>query len=603
VNGISEVFQPVLTTVLTTFLVFAPMFFMPGVFGKYIIPIPLGISLALFVSLAEVMVALPAHLVPGMERRSVSATGRSWFRVLSKRYHGFVIQFLRFRYALLGLFILALIGSLMYAGSSIKFILFPGGAAQQFYTLVELPVGTPLHTTADKVKQIEDLIAALPDDELASFVTRIGTNVFNNTESEHSAGINVTLTPYTERSRTAEEIVEDLRRQTDQLEGFEEIMFSIVTGGPPVGKPISLQIIGSDNTLRTSLTDSVVAFLGSIEGVKDINRNDQGGKDQVEIMINYDLLSRRGLTVADVATNVRLAFDGQIVTTVRYGDQDVAFRVIMQSEARQRLSYLEEVLIPNRQNRLIPLREVARLSPGPGQTDVRHFDGERAVTVEADVVQELVTPQEVAVALFDHFDVDRDWPGMQLNTGGEIIETAESMAGLFRTMIIAIVGVFFLLVLLFNSLTQPFLVMAAIPFGLTGVIVAFGLHGEPFSFVAIMGIIGLSGVVVNDSLVLVNHINDLKRARANENIRELIAEGTADRLRAIILTTLTTGVALLPLAYGIGGTALFMGPMALALGWGLIFATPLTLMLVPSFYMIGDDIGNLKSRIGDRFRR
>ncbi|UCD38152.1 MAG: efflux RND transporter permease subunit [Fidelibacterota bacterium] len=596
VNGIHEVFRPVVTTVLTTFLVFAPMFFMPGLFGKYIVPIPLAISLALFISLAEAAVALPAHLVTGMRRRPIETTGRNWFRVLSRRYQKIVLRLLTLRYILLPVFILALIGSLWYAGNFMKFIMFPAGAAQQFYALIELPIGTPLRTTSEKVREIEEIIAELPDDELASFVTRIGTNFFENTERENSASMMVTLTPFTERARSAEEIVEALRQKTDQLAGFTEIVYSIETGGPPVGKPISLRIIGSDDDLRAALTDSVVAFLAITEGVKDINRDDKGGKDQVEIIIDYDQLSRVGLTVAEVAQNVRLAYDGEIVTSVRYGDEDVAFRVIMEERARRQLSYLDEILIPNRQGRLIPLKEVAVLKSAPGKTDLRHFDGERTVTVEADVDQEVVTPLEVTRALFDHFNVDRDWPGMQLITGGEIIETQESMAGLFRTLLIAVIGVFFLLILLFNSLTQPILVMMAIPFGITGVIIAFALHGEPFSFVAMMGIIGLSGVVVNDSLVLVNHVNDLKREKRDANIREIIAEGTADRLRAIIITTLTTVAALLPLAYGIGGTALFMAPMALALGWGLVFATPLTLVLVPCLYMIGQDIHGVFKR-------
>ncbi len=288
--------------------------------------------------------------------------------------------------------------------------------------------------------------------------------------------------------------------------------------------------------------------------------------------------------------NVRLAFDGEVVTAVRYGDEDVAFRVIVEERARQRISYLTEILIPNRQGRLIPLRDVATFIPGPGNSDFRHYDGERTVTIEADVDQEVTTPVAVNEAVFAHFDVDRNWPGIQLAVGGEVFETEKSMAGLFRTMIIAVLGVFFLLILLFNSLTQPFLVMLAIPFGITGVIIAYALHGEPFSFMGIMGIIGLSGVVVNDSLVLVNHINDLRREHRNMDIRDIIAQGTADRLRAIIMTTLTTVAALLPLAYGIGGEALFMAPMALSLGWGLIFATPLTLVLLPCLYMIGQDI-------------
>jgi len=284
------------------------------------------------------------------------------------------------------------------------------------------------------------------------------------------------------------------------------------------------------------------------------------------------------------------------VTSVRYGDEEVDFRVILQEKARRKLGYLNELLIPNRQGRLIPLKEAAWLKTGPGPSDYRHYNGERTITIEADILKDTTTPLEVTNAVFDHFDVDRDWPGMQLVLGGEVFETEESMAGLFRTLIIAIIGVYFLLVLLFNSLTQPFLVMVAIPFGIIGVVVAFAFHGEPFSFVAIMGIIGLSGVVVNDSLVLVNHINDLKRQKLGESIRKLVAEGTANRLRAIILTTLTTVAALLPLAYGLGGTATFMAPMALALGWGLVFATPLTLVLVPCLYMIGQDIHKIFRR-------
>jgi multidrug efflux pump subunit AcrB len=278
----------------------------------------------------------------------------------------------------------------------------------------------------------------------------------------------------------------------------------------------------------------------------------------------------------------------------------VAFRVIVEEKSRKRLSYLDEILIPNREGRLIPLKDVATMRPGPGKSDFRHYDGERTVTIEADVDQDLVTPVEVNNAVFDHFDVDRNWLGMQLGTGGEVFETEKSMAGLFRTMMIALLGVFFLLVLLFNSLTQPFLVMMAIPFGISGVIIAFAFHGEPFSFMGVLGIIGLTGVVVNDSLVLVSHINDLKKQRRGDDIRDIVSQGAADRLRAIIMTTLTTVVALLPLAYGIGGNALFIAPMALALGWGLVFATPLTIVLLPCLYLMGQDLYSLSRRLKKR---
>lgn len=590
VEGINEVFKPVVTTVLTTFLVFAPMFFLPGLFGKYLVVIPLAITLALFISLAEVMIILPAHLIPGMKGESGKTVGRKWFTGLRDHYRGIVYHLLRFRYAIIPLFIAAMFGAFWYAGSRVDFILFPAEMADSFTIIVELPTGTPLQTTSEKVKEIEELVAALPDEELSSFNTWIGINILINAESENYAGLGVNLTPFAERARRAGEIVEDLRRQTDQLEGFSAILYSIESGGPPVGKPISLRITGSDDAMRTRLSDEVEAFIGSIDGVKDISRDDKRGKDQVEIRIDYDNLSRLGLTVADVAQNVRIAYDGQVVTSVRYGEEDVDFRVMIQERARRRISDLNALLIPNRQNRLIPLGDVATLRSGPGHSDYRHYDGERTVTVEADVDQDVVIPTEVITAVFNHFDLDRDWTGMQLGIGGEGFEAQESMAALGRTLLIAVLGIYFLLVLLFNSLTQPFLVMMAIPFGAAGVAVAFAFHGEPFSFVAIMGIIGLCGVVVNDSLVLCNHVNDLKRKRRGENILDIVADGTADRLRAIILTTITTVAALLPLAYGLGGTAPFFAPMALALGWGLVFATPLTLILIPCLYMIGQDV-------------
>ncbi|UCG62022.1 MAG: efflux RND transporter permease subunit [Candidatus Zixiibacteriota bacterium] len=602
VEGIREVFRPVVTTVLTTFLVFAPMFFMPGLFGKYIIPIPLAISVALFISLGEAMVALPAHLVPGLRRQGLKSAGNGWFKTVRMNFQSAMTKVLRFRYLLVPVFVIALAGSVWYAGNYIKFVLFPSDQADTFYMLIELPTGTTLEATSDKVREIEAIVADLPPEELASFNTRIGTNyseIFVMAESENYAALRVRLTPYSERSRNANQIVEDLRRKTDQVEGIDEIVYGTESGGPPVGKPVNIRLVGSDDALRQKLTDSVEAFLASMSGVKDISRDDKPGKDQVEIQINYDRLSRLGLTVADVAQNVRIAYDGEVVTSVRYGDEEVDFRIMMEERARRRLDYLTELTIPNRQGRLIPLSEIARLDLGPGPSDYRHYDGERTVTIEADVDVDVITPLEVTDAVFEQFDVDRDWPGMQIGIGGEAFETEESMAGLFRTFLIAVIAIYFLLVILFNSFTQPFLVMVAIPFGITGVIVAFGLHGEPFSFLAILGIIGLSGVVVNDSLVMVSHINDLKQQRKDVSIRDIVAEGTADRLRAVILTTLTTVVALLPLAYGIGGTAVFMAPMALSLGWGLFFATPLTLILVPCLYVIGQDVGGLFKR-GDK---
>lgn len=601
VEGIREVFWPVLVTVLTTFLAFAPMFFMTGNFGKFITVIPLTIGLALFISLTEAIVALPAHLLPGLRtKRKTKKRSRLWFEYLRDRYRGILCRVLRLRGIVILIFVVVLSAVGFVGSKHIKFILFPSKMATDFYIFAQMPIGSSLEATSDKVREIEELLLTLPDDELESFVTRIGENPRLNAESEHYAALSVSLTPYATRERTADEIVEALRKQTDAIEGFESISYMIESGGPPVGRPISIQIVGAYDELRKEAADSLVAFLQSIEGVKDVQRDDRLGKDQVEIKVDYDKLARLGLTVADVAQNVRIAYDGEIATSVRYGDEDVDFRVVLEEQYRRQLGYIRELPVPNRVGRLIQLGTVADLMTGPGPADYRHYKGERTTTVEADVDQSIITAVEVSDMVYAHFDPEETWPGIRFVKGGEIMETEESMTSLYATFAIAVVAIYFLLVLLFNSFSQPFTVIIAIPFGMVGVIVAFLIHGEPMSFVGMLGAIGLAGVVVNDSLVLVSHINDLRQKNPEEKVINLVGLGTSNRLRAVILTTLTTVAGLLPLAYGIGGSDPFMAATALALGYGLLFATPLTLLLVPCLYLVQYDIKRALAKI---FRR
>lgn len=607
VEGITEVYKPVLTTVLTTLVAFAPMFFMSGIMGKVVYVIPLTITLALCLALAESTVALPAHLIWGVNGRRKSGAvkvERQWFDHVRNFYRRTNIHAFKMRYLVILFSVASLAAGLWYARNYMDFILFPKSAADVFYIRIELPRGSSLQATDDKAKEIEALIEALPDGEVDSYVTRIGNQgIYVAGENESWAIISVYLTPFATRERVADEIVDDLREKTEALEGFERVFYVIDAGGPPVGQPITLRVIGDDDALRTALADSVVAYLNSLPGVEDIDRNDKPGKDQIEVDLDYEKLSRLGLTVADVARNVRIAFDGEIVTSVRYGDEDVEFRVILENGIRRDPKKLRGLLIPNDRNRLIPLGEVARFRTGPGASTFYHFDNKRAIMVTADVDKSVTTPLQAVSAVEKRFDLAKDWPGMRFESGGEAQETEESMASLLTAFVSAAIAIYFILVVLFNSGIQPILVMSAIPFGILGVIVAFALHREPLGFTATMGLIGLAGVVVNDSLVLVNHINRLRRERPEDDVLVLVADAAAERLRAILLTTFTTVAGLLPLAYGIGGSDPFIAPMALAMGFGLLFATPVTLALVPSLYLVSDDINRASRWMGRKFAR
>ena len=593
VDGITEVFWPVLTTIVTTFIAFAPMLFMTGILGKFVFVIPLVMSAALFISLFEAVVALPAHLTMGIRDRGRVAAkqARGWFLACRTLYQRSMRGVIAFRYLVIIIAIGALSMSLWYAVNFMDFVLFPTSSADTFYILVELPTGSSLRKTAEKVEDIERLITALPDGELQSFVTRVGTQGdFSPGENENWAIISVSLTPFDKRSRVADEVVEELRSKTDKIDGFARIVYYVDAGGPPVGRPITFRVVGNNDDMRAALADSIEAFFVALAGVKDVDRNDKAGKDQVAIRIDYSKLSRVGLTVADIAQNVRFAYDGEVVTDVRYGDEDVDFRVQLEERARANPRFLRELLIPNQRGRMIRLSEVAWLESGPGPSNYYHFDGDRAVTITADVVKGSTTPVKATLAALAHFDLENDWPGMRFVVGGEAEETEKSMASLVRAFLIAAIGIYFVLILLFNSPTQPFLVMVAIPFGVMGVIIAFALHGQDIGFLAMMGVVGLSGVVVNDSLVLVNHINVLRRKQPEIPLKVAVSQGAADRLRPVLLTTVTTVVGVLPLAYGIGGSDPFIAPMTLALGYGILFASPLTLGLVPCLYVIGEDV-------------
>ncbi len=604
VDGLQEVFFPVLTTVLTTFLAFAPMFFMTGMLGKFVYVIPLTVSLALFFSLLESTFALPSHLVRGMEKKKAAkgaerAAVRKWFDVLRRGYRKFALLYLRARYLLLLLFVVAFALTILFAVNNLKFILFPSKNAEEFYALLELEPGSTLEVSAEKVAEVERVLWDLPEGELDSFITRVGISVLQGDlmAGENYAMVMIKLTPYSKRARDVDQIIEEIRDKVTAIPGMAKVNFVVEAGGPPVGKAISIRAIGNDNAVRAKLADAVVEKLGGIRGVKDIDRDDKEGKEQIEIKVNYDQLARLGLTVADIAQNVRTAFDGETVTSFRDGDEDVDFRVVFLKSARQDLSYIYNLAIPNDRGRLIKLRDVARLETGPGPSAFRHFDGDRTTTIEADLDQDLNTSIDATNELLSFFpDIDKRFPDMQLRAGGEAEESSESIANLMATFLIAFIGIYFLLVLLFDSFTQPLLVAIVIPFGMIGVVFALHFHGESMSFLGMMGVIGMIGVAVNDSLVLVSHFNNLRAAKPKAPIRELVAEGVSDRLRAVLLTTITTVMGMMPLAYGIGGTDLYMRPMALTLGYGIFAATPMTLILVPCLFMVFDDIRRIFKR-------
>jgi multidrug efflux pump subunit AcrB len=476
-------------------------------------------------------------------------------------------------------------------------VLFPTQSADTIFVLAELPSGSSLEATEDRVSQLEKILQGMPEREIDSYVSRIGSHgEWNLGENENWGFVGVYLPPFAPRERDADQIVEALRERMRQVPGIDSLRFVVDNGGPPVGRPITLRVIGSDDAMRDRLAGVILERLAALPGVKDLDRDDKTGKDQIKIDLDYVRLADAGLTVADVARNVRLAFDGEIVTSVRYGEEDVDFRVILEESARRTEDTLRDLVIPNNAGRFIRLGEVARFSTEPGPSNVYHFDNERTITITGDVDNTLTTSLQATEAALAGLDLGRDWPGLRVRVGGEAEETGASMDSLVLAFAAAAVGIYLLLLLLFNSMVQPLLVMLSIPFGLAGVIAAFALHQQALGFVAMLGVVGLTGIVVNDSLILVNRVNRMRDEHPDQPLSWVITEAAKIRLRPILLTSVTTVAGLLPMAYGLGGSDPFAAPMALAMGYGILFATPLTLILLPCLLQVQGDIAGLFRR-------
>ncbi len=306
-------------------------------------------------------------------------------------------------------------------------------------------------------------------------------------------------------------------------------------------------------------------------------------------------LAQFGLDVKTVAATVRTAFAGTNATSVQDPESKLEYRVEIDDRYKNSEEFLMDLLIPNSRGNLVRLREIARLEKTKGMSSIRHYDGERSIAVTADINTAETTSlkaNEEAILKLQH--IPSKYPGTYLRFDGEYSQTNRALLDLALVFLGALVMIYLVVLVLFRSVGQPLIVMSVLPFGLIGVIIGFVLHGKSFDFMAMIGMIGLSGVVINDSIIMVDFINKVIR-RKGETVSKIeeIIEGAGQRLRPIILTTVTTVVGLMPSVYGFGGDVDSFQSTVMAMAYGLLFATTLTLIFVPSLYMISLDIRGL----------
>lgn len=599
IDGTAEVAVPVISTVLTTVVAFIPLLFMSGIIGKYIQAIPFVVIIALCASLFEALIILPCHLADFVKYspKGEEKEKNPWILKLQAKYQRTLKWVLHHRYKTAAGFLLTFIAAIFLYLFGLRFVLFPEGMIEEFFVRVKAPVGTSLDEMERRMGTIEGIIKGLPPKELDNFLTQIGLTREalddpNADRGSHIGQFHIFLTPETTKGRRkADEIIKDLRGQAEKYQSlFTEISFEKVRSGPPVGEPVSIRLRGEEFDVLEKASEAVQKKLSEISGVKDIRDDYEIGKTELRIHVDEQKATSAYLTVSDIATGVRNAIEGGVATKIRKTDEEIEVIVRYPEENRTSRSIFQQIEIPNSLGNLIPLVKVAEFKGATGVHAIKHYDRKRMINVTADVDEKKVTPIEVEkkISAFYSDDLSKKFPDVTLSFGGEQEETKKSMRDFSRAILLAAFLIFIILSANFNSILRPLIVMTAIPFGLIGVIFAFILHGQPLSFMALLGVIGLSGVVVNDSIVLVDFIHSLRKQ--GKDRYESIIQAGGIRLRPVILTTVTTVAGLLPVAYGIGGSDPFLKPMALAIGWGISFATVLTLILVPCLYAISDDV-------------
>jgi len=604
-QGVQEVAAPIAATVTTTIVAFLPIFALGGMLGLFVKMIPIIVMGTLLGSLLESFFILPSHLAaPGRKPSAWKERGAlidPLFKPARNIYRRFLGWCLEHRYWVVLIGVLLLGGVSYLAAEHMRFVLFPDEGAEEFYIHVETRVGDSLAATEARVDELEKIVASLPAQELLSyesFVGRDSSGVGDDMVGDNLAMVYVRLTPYGgPRQRRATDVIQALRAKTAKLEGFANISYELDSGGPPVGRAVELNLIGDDAQAQRQAVEEVLAFLRRLPGVLDPVSDLKYAQDEEVLHIDYAELAKLGLTAADVAATVRMAFEGDVVSTVRFQQEEVDIRVRLSQSSRSRLATLLDLIVRNHEGKLIPLRRFVRLERRPAVQAIRHFQGQRVITLTADVDNQVTTAGEIKDKVLARFsDLTRRYPGVRLQVTGEAEESSAVMRDMVRAGILAVLAIYFILVLLFNSLVQPLIILVAIPFGVIGVILAFWVHGLTLGFMALIGMLGMSGVVVNDSLIILSFINHLARERNEcENTSQAtILDAAQTRLRPVILTTLTTAVALLPTAYGLGGADPFIQPMVLAMLWGIVFATVLTLLWVPTIYSLGQ---NFKRRL------
>ena len=622
IEGAQEIATPVVFAVLTTVAAFMPLMFVAGVFGQFFRMIPLIVIPCLLFSLIESLNILPAHLSHRDERRpgvwgrfqGHFANGLQWF--IHSVYRPNLEVMLRWRYATAAAGLGALIVTVgMVLGGWTNFLFFPAVEADFMSASITMPQGTPPDATSDAVRRLEDgarrvrreLLDETGMDHFRHVYTSIGDQPMASrrgpmrspisASSGHLGEVTIELAPTETRAFSSEELGNRWREAAGPIP--EAVAVAYNASAMSAGEDINIQLAGPDIVTLRAAADEVKAELRSFAGVYDISDSFLAGKP--EIQLNIDPAAETlGLKLEDLGRQVRQAFYGEEAQRIQRGRDDIRVMVRYPASDRRSLGDLENMRIRTPNGAEVPFSQVATVAPGRGFATIERVDRSRSVNVIAAVDDSSTSSDDVVTALETRIlpTVMARYPGVYYSFEGMQAEQRDATSGLRTGFFIALFTIFALLAIPLKSYVQPLIIMSAIPFGLVGAVWGHMLLGYDVSLMSMFGLVALSGVVVNDSLIMVVFIN--KRREEHVELEAAVREAGVQRFRPILLTSLTTFFGLAPLMLERSMQAVFMIPMAVSLAFGVLFATVITLVLVPTAYLILDDTGRGLRRLFGR---
>ncbi|MGM0451322.1 MAG: efflux RND transporter permease subunit, partial [Pseudomonadota bacterium] len=591
IQGAKDIAGPVTFSILTNIVAFLPLLFIPGVMGSFWWPMGMVVIVVLAISLFEALFILPAHL--GHSGKGTVTVYGHWLhgvqRVFSRGFEGMVNRVyrplldlsLRFRYVTLSAAVAVMMVVGAYAISDhMGMIMMPEVPADEIEASVELPVGTTTRRAGDIAMKITESTQRLFDEHnLDEHAEGIKTNV----RGERKIDVEIVLKPEDERGMTVQEVVDLWRSEIGDFQGIDQISFEAEQGPGSWRDDIAVDLSHSDTDVLERASDTFKERMKEFNATRDVSDSHASGKPQLDLTLN-DQGRALGLSPSDVGDQVRDAFFGSEALRQLRGTNENEVRVRLPEEQRQDLRYLQEFVIQTPDGGEVPLLDVADSSMGEAFRSLDRRDGRRVITVGMDVepksdisrvlgsIESEILPQLRA-----------DFPGITWTFEGSQADLRESTSTLYGAFLLAMGVIYALLAVAFRSYVQPIIVMLAIPFGAVGAIIGHMILGMDISLVSMMGIVALSGVVVNDSLIMVDYAN---RRRGDRSAFQAIYEAGVRRFRPIMLTTITTFGGLTPIILETSLQATYLIPMAVSLGFGIIFATALILFLVPCFYLV-----------------